>query len=478
MMPVTRGARSIGHRFAAACSFVLLLGVRPEAARGQADGLHIRTGTQESLVPWVTSQGARFLPLASLARALGGSVTTAANGATLDACGMLARFVVGQRTVAIGESGLETMRIAVIRGGISGTLVPLEFVTDVLPRYGTGIVWDPDERELRRFSTYARRTGATSAVPPVQLPTPDPEVNAPRTPPASAATPANGDGAVLRPDPDARPVSIGGAAPRTGASSALPSRPSAPPAANSAARRKVRSVVIDAGHGGPDNGMTGVTTTGNRVYEKDITLAVSLKVAEALRARGVTVYLTRSRDTLIALSDRGRIANQQRADLFISIHVNAANPRWRDASSSRGFETYFLAEAKTEDESRVERMENEAIKFETGANAPRGDPLSFIINDMAQNEHLRESSDLAGEVQRRIREAHPGTDRGVKQANFAVLRGSFMPAVLVELGFGTNRQEASFLSASARQTELARSIADATVEYLNRYERRVGGGTR
>ena len=224
--------------------------------------------------------------------------------------------------------------------------------------------------------------------------------------------------------------------------------------------------------------MNGVTTSGARVYEKQITLAVALKVADALRARGVTVHLTRTRDTLIALSDRGRIANQQRADLFISIHVNAANPRWRDATSARGFETYFLAEAKTEDESRVERMENEAVKFETGANAPRGDPLSFIINDMAQNEHLRESSDLAGEVQRRLRGAHPGTDRGVKQANFAVLRGSFMPAILVELGFGTNRQEATFLSAAARQAELARSIADATVEYLNRYERRVGGGTR
>ncbi|MBC7840706.1 MAG: N-acetylmuramoyl-L-alanine amidase, partial [Gemmatimonadaceae bacterium] len=145
-------------------------------------------------------------------------------------------------------------------------------------------------------------------------------------------------------------------------------------------------------------------------------------------------------------------------------------------TAARGFETYFLAEAKTEDESRVERMENEAVKFETGANAPRGDPLSFIINDMAQNEHLRESSDLAGEVQRRLKGTHPGTDRGVKQANFSVLRGSFMPAILVELGFGTNRVEATYLTTSERQTELARAISDATLEYLVRYERRVGGG--
>jgi N-acetylmuramoyl-L-alanine amidase len=233
--------------------------------------------------------------------------------------------------------------------------------------------------------------------------------------------------------------------------------------------------VIDAGHGGPDNGMSGTASGGNRVYEKNITLAIALKVADELRAQGVTVFLTRSRDTLIALSDRGRIANTRHADLFVSIHVNAANPRWKDARESRGFETYFLAEAKTEDESRVEKMENEAIKFETGANAPRGDPLSFIINDMAQNEHLRESSDLASEVQRRLKGMHPGTDRGVKQANFAVLRGSFMPAILVEVGFGTNTLEATYLTTAERQLDLARAISSATVEYLGRYERRVGG---
>ena len=221
--------------------------------------------------------------------------------------------------------------------------------------------------------------------------------------------------------------------------------------------------------------MSGSTTAGERVLEKQVTLAIALKVADALRAQGVTVYLTRSRDTLIALSDRGRIANAKRADLFLSIHVNAANPRWRDATTARGFETYFLAEAKTEEDSRVERMENEAVRFETGANAPRGDPLSFIINDMAQNEHLREASDLAGEVQRRLRATHPGTDRGVKQANFAVLRGSFMPAVLIEVGFGTNRDEATYLTTPARQSDIAAAIGHATIEYLARYERRVGG---
>ncbi len=431
----------------------------------QADGLHVRTGNRDVVVPWVVSNGARFLPLAALARALGGTVETSRGGVSLDACGVVSRFIVGERMVDLGSAGVERLSAPVTRSGVSGMLIPAEFITEILPRYGTGIVWDAEEKELRRFSTYARRgapetTSAPAA--PFPQPTPDP---ARSSPPAARAS---SDGSVLRPDADTRPVSIGGGS-RTGG---VPTR-SAPPA--SGPPRRVRSVVVDAGHGGPDNGMTGVSLSGDRIFEKNITLAVALKVADALRAQGVTVYLTRSRDTLIALSDRGRIANNQRADLFVSIHVNAANPHWRDAASSRGFETYFLAEAKTEDESRVERMENEAIKFETGANAPKGDPLSFIINDMAQNEHLRESSDLASEVQRRLKAMHPGTDRGVKQANFAVLRGSFMPAILVEVGFGTNRQEATYLTTTAHQLELARAIASATVEYLGRYERRVGG---
>ena len=459
-MSMTTGVRRLLSR--ALATFVVS-GAVADRAVAQADGLHVRTGNTDAVVPWVTSDGVRFLPLAKLARALGGTVETNSRGISLDACGVISRFIVGQRMVDLGSAGVEQLSAAVTRGGISGTLIPADFVTDILPRYGTGIVWDSAEKELRRFSTYARRGNAESApvaVTPAEVP-PDPV--------RSASSPGAGDGSVMRPDADARPVSIGGAT-RTGG---VPSRTA--PAASGAPRR-ARSVVIDAGHGGPDNGMTGVALSGDRIYEKQITLAVALKVADELRAQGVTVYLTRSRDTLIALSDRGRIANNKRADLFVSIHVNAANPHWRDATASRGFETYFLAEAKTEDESRVERMENEAIKFETGANAPKGDPLSFIINDMAQNEHLRESSDLASEVQRRLKAMHPGTDRGVKQANFAVLRGSFMPAILVEVGFGTNRAEATYLTTSARQLELARAISSATVEYLGRYERRVGGG--
>ena len=94
------------------------------------------------------------------------------------------------------------------------------------------------------------------------------------------------------------------------------------------------------------------------------------------RAASTSEY-TRTTDTLIALSDRGRIANDAHADLFVSIHVNAANPGWKDPGGARGFETYFLAEAKTEDARRVEQMENEVVKFEARAVRARGRPAQL-----------------------------------------------------------------------------------------------------
>jgi N-acetylmuramoyl-L-alanine amidase len=222
--------------------------------------------------------------------------------------------------------------------------------------------------------------------------------------------------------------------------------------------------------------MRGPLSGGPRVTEKAVTLAVAKRVGAALNRRGIDVKYTRTTDTLIALSDRGRIANDAHADLFVSIHVNAANPRWKDPAAARGFETYFLAEAKTEDARRVEQMENEVVKFEARTASRAGDPLSYILNDMAQNEHLRESNELAELIQRRLGRVHPGPSRGVKQAGFRVLVTAFMPAVLVEIGFGTNASEASYMTDPARMDELSAAISDAVLEYLKRYERRVASG--
>jgi N-acetylmuramoyl-L-alanine amidase len=305
----------------------------------------------------------------------------------------------------------------VVRDG--ALLLPLDLLTGLAPRLGDNLIWDAEHRELRVFRGIVRRTEAA-------------------------------------PPKEARLASA--------AASAPPGR---------AARRHL--VVVDAGHGGPDAGMRGPMGGPTTLYEKDITLAVSQRLAGELRDRGVDVVMTRTTDTLIALSDRGRIANQRKGDLFISVHVNAANLRWKDPRGARGFETYFLAEAKTEDERRVAQMENEAVKFETNVDTRRDDPLGFILNDMAQNEHLRESSDLASTIQQRLRRMHPGPSRGVKQAGFRVLVTAFMPAVLVEIGFGTNPAEAAWIASAEGQRDIATAVADAAMEYLGHYERRVAG---
>ena len=311
-------------------------------------------------------------------------------------------------------------RAPVVRGGF--LILPYQLVTEIIPRYAGGYFYDRPARELRTFSTVAR--GGPVQRPPAQ-----------RQPPAAA---------VPRRTPAPRPT-------------------------------ERRVVVIDPGHGGRDQGMSGPIGGSPWFIEKEVVLEVGKKLAAELRRHGVEVVMTRTTDTLIALSDRGHIANRSRGDVFISIHVNAPGARTAAAARERGFETYFLAEAKTADARRVEQMENEAVKFETGADAPKGDPLSFIITDMAQNEHLRESSELAQTIQLGLIDVHPGPNRGVNQANFAVLRGSYMPAVLVELGFGTNRSEATFLSDEANQTRLAKRIAESVITYLERYESRVGG---
>jgi N-acetylmuramoyl-L-alanine amidase len=247
--------------------------------------------------------------------------------------------------------------------------------------------------------------------------------------------------------------------------------------ARSGVRTHRRRVVVDAGHGGPDNGMTGPIGSSWKIYEKNITLSVARKLDTALRARGMDVIMTRTRDTLIALGDRGKIANEAHGDVFVSIHVNAANLGWKRPSAARGYETYFLAEAKTEDAKRVERMENSSVHFETGASSEADDPLSFVKMDMAQNEHLRESSELAELIQRRLGSVEPGPSRGVKQAGFMVLVTAYMPAVLVEIGFGTNAQEARFINDPAKQREIADVVAAAVGEYLDHYERRLGTTT-
>ncbi len=228
----------------------------------------------------------------------------------------------------------------------------------------------------------------------------------------------------------------------------------------------VRTVVIDAGHGGRDVGAIGPSG----VREKDVTLQVARALkAELERRSDLRVLLTRDDDVFVPLTARTRMANEAGADLFISVHCNSARSR-----SGQGFETYFLSEAKTEDERRVARMENASLRFEN----PDIDPdqlgeLNFILWDLAQNEYLRESSDLADLVQRGLDDELDLRDRGVKQAGFWVLNGAFMPAILIETAFISNPSEERLLASRKFRSRLVDGIADSLLEYVEAYDRKV-----
>jgi N-acetylmuramoyl-L-alanine amidase len=263
-------------------------------------------------------------------------------------------------------------------------------------------------------------------------------------------------GRVIRADPAA--LAAAAAAPVPAPPAAVPQPSAGPPPR--------RLVVIDAGHGGRDPGARGLGGT----REKDINLQVARRVVEILRQDPtLDVRLTRDRDTLIALRDRPRMAARWRQEgqpaLFMSIHCNAHPSR-----AETGYETYFLAEARTAESRRVQAMEDAAEQYEE--RRPEGDPLSFIMSDLRQNQHLRESSDWAQMIQNRLREVHPGPSRGVKQAGFAVLVGATMPAVLVELAFISNRREEEMLADSAQQDTFARQLASGVQDFFRATDRR------
>lgn len=399
------------------------------AASAPTPPLVVRVGDRVRAVPMVAHpEGGAAVRGDLLLAALEGSLVDEGNGRYRAVVGDSALSVQLLAPFAVAGATVIPLPSAPFRNG-KDVYLPLALASDVMPRALSGVLFDAERLELRRFAAVAR----------------------------VAATPRAGT------------TAAGTASAQASAATAPP--PLLTPPARAPARKRI--VVVDAGHGGRDPGTT-INTGSRRVAEKVVALAVAFKVRDALVARGVEVFMTRTTDTLIGLHDRGPIANRANGDLFVSIHTNAANPKWKNASSARGFETYFLAEAKTEDEARVAAMENEAIKFETTVETSGSDPLGFILRDMAQNEHLRESLKLASLAQEHLDRVHPGPNRGVKQAPLSVLVRSFMPSMLVELGFGSNPREAEFLLSPARQAELAEAIADACVAFLAQYDRKIG----
>ena len=204
-------------------------------------------------------------------------------------------------------------------------------------------------------------------------------------------------------------------------------------------------IVIDAGHGGKDPGAIGPSG----IREKDITLPIAKYLRDELKLLGFDAKLTRYSDVFIPLSKRTEIANNAHADLFISIHCNASPSR-----NARGSETYFLALAKTTEARAVEARENQVIEFEIPQDGPTpGNVLELILWDMAQNEFHKESSQLAEKVQIALNRNLGIKSRGLSQAGFHVLKGAFMPAILVETAFISNKKEEKLLASDSFQEE-------------------------
>ena len=216
-------------------------------------------------------------------------------------------------------------------------------------------------------------------------------------------------------------------------------------------RRKegVRTIVIDPGHGGSNIGAQGPAGT----LEKELTLQLARALSARLQRRlPVRVVLTRNEDAELPLDTRVAVANQQKADLFISLHLNSS-----PGQGVQGAETYFLSlVASDEHAARSAQTEN------------AGDPLTdlqLILWDLAQSHHMTESQRLAGLIQEELNEALELRNRGVKQAPFRVLMGAAMPAVLVELGFLSNPREEERLNDPLYRARLADALVDAVSRF-------------
>jgi len=232
----------------------------------------------------------------------------------------------------------------------------------------------------------------------------------------------------------------------------------------------IRRVVLDPGHGGSETGAVGPSGT----MEKELTLAIARTLAERLRAElGVEVALTRTDDVDLGLDDRSAFANQTRADLFVSIHLNSTS---RGRGNAHGAETYFLSlEASDERAADAAALEN-LVGEPVAGDGSDGVDLQMLLWDLAQTRFLAASQRLASLVQEELNHTLSLPDRGVKQAPFRVLMGAAMPAVLVELGFISSTDEEQKLRDPDYRARLVETVVRAIARFKAEYDRQSGAG--
>lgn len=219
-------------------------------------------------------------------------------------------------------------------------------------------------------------------------------------------------------------------------------------------REGIRTIVLDPGHGGSESGAVGASGT----MEKDLTLSIARSLARRLEQRlPVRVVMTRNDDSNLSLENRTAIANQNKADLFVSLHVNSSY-----GASAHGAETYILSDEASDS------LAADAAAAENRSGGDGGDPLydlQLILWDLSQSHYLAESLRFATLVQEELNSALELRDRGVKQAPFRVLMGASMPAALVELGFLSNPEEEKRLQEPGYQSQLVEALVRAFTRY-------------
>lgn len=229
------------------------------------------------------------------------------------------------------------------------------------------------------------------------------------------------------------------------------------------AQNKDFIVVLDAGHGGKDPGKVGI----HKIKEKDVALNIVLQVGKMLEKQpGIKVVYTRKTDVFVNLWERGRIANRADADLFVSVHCNAHH------TQAYGSETYALGTHVNKQNFEVAKAENSVILLEDNYEVnykgfDPNSPESVIGLNILQEEYLDQSITLARIIQDEFTYKLKRKDRGVKQAGFVVLHQTYMPSVLIETGFLTNKNEGPYLNSKEGKAKFSKSIFDGIMKYKN-----------
>ena len=247
-------------------------------------------------------------------------------------------------------------------------------------------------------------------------------------------------------------------------------------------RNGLKTVCIDAGHGGHD---PGCISADRKTREKDLTLSIAKKLAAEIRKKNPDVkgVMTRETDKYVTLNDRADIANKANADLFISIHINAASNK-----SASGFSVHCLGQSSVQgrdlfsNNMEIVKRENSVILLEDDYSSKYqgfdpNDPESFIFFNLMQNAHLEQSLQFADEVAQAMKKGPVSKSRGISQDPFLVLWRTAMPAVLIECGFMSNAGDLANMKTDANQTKIAARIYEAFASFKKKYDASLGAGS-